>query len=162
MNDTLSPRISTLSDDDLIRLLTVDADQYRQEAIALARIEANRRNLAVDSSLLAAPAPRLSFVAATRAFGRRIPRSLIVAACLGSLPFALSALFFLFGAFASQPSLVALPFLPGLLLNGLFSGNFDSAFDSAGWAAATFLASWVFWTAACHFALRLLAALKRP
>lgn len=52
MNDTLVQRLQALTDVDLIRLLTLDADQYRQEALDIARAEAARRNLTVDAALL--------------------------------------------------------------------------------------------------------------
>lgn len=47
MNDTLGQRIGELPDDELLLLLTTDADKYRAEALELARAEAERRNLNV-------------------------------------------------------------------------------------------------------------------
>lgn len=47
MNDTLERRISELHDEDLLLLLTTDADQYRADALELARAEARRRHLEI-------------------------------------------------------------------------------------------------------------------
>jgi hypothetical protein len=49
MNDTLAQRIGELPDEELLLLLTTEADKYRAEALALARAEAERRNLDVDA-----------------------------------------------------------------------------------------------------------------
>jgi len=48
MTSTLEQRISALSDDELNRLLTVDADQYRPEALEFALAEAERRHLDIE------------------------------------------------------------------------------------------------------------------
>jgi hypothetical protein len=49
MNDTLEQRIGELPDEELLLLLTTDADKYRSEALELARAEAERRNLKVEA-----------------------------------------------------------------------------------------------------------------
>ncbi len=49
MSDTLEQRIGELPDEELLLLLTTDADKYRSEALELARVEAKRRNLNVDT-----------------------------------------------------------------------------------------------------------------
>jgi len=49
MNDTLEQRIGELPDEELLLLLTTDADKYRSEAIELARAEAERRHLDVEA-----------------------------------------------------------------------------------------------------------------
>src|SRR5262245_25433928 len=58
--DDLSQRIRTLSDEQIVRIISVDSAQYRQEAIDFAKAEAERRQLYIpdfdvsDSSALAA------------------------------------------------------------------------------------------------------------
>jgi len=72
MTETLGLRIVSLTDDELVRLLTVEADQYRDEALDLARAEAARRGLVIGD-----PAPEASSGGATigtalRAFGQGV------------------------------------------------------------------------------------------
>ncbi len=52
MTETLRLRIASLTDDELVRLLTVEADQYRDEALDIARTEAARRGVVIGD-----PAP---------------------------------------------------------------------------------------------------------
>ena len=74
MTDALSLRISSLTDGELVRLLTVDAAQYREEALDLARSEASRRGLVVGDAAVEAPAGSRPVGAAlgnaVRAFGQ--------------------------------------------------------------------------------------------
>lgn len=49
MNDTLEQRINALSDEELKRMLTIDADQYRPEALELGGAEARRRELEIEA-----------------------------------------------------------------------------------------------------------------
>jgi uncharacterized protein len=72
MSHTLEPRIVSLSDDELVRLLTVDAEQYRQEALDIARAEALRRNLALDAAVPGLAPSERSLGSAIRAFGQGV------------------------------------------------------------------------------------------
>ena len=47
MTETLGLRIVSLTDDELTRLLTVEAEQYRDKALDIARAEAERRGLVI-------------------------------------------------------------------------------------------------------------------
>ena len=72
MNDTLTSRITSLSDDELVRLLTTDRPQYRDEAIEIARAEAAKRHLVLSP---ASPAPdhgHATLGVALRAFGKGV------------------------------------------------------------------------------------------
>ncbi len=74
MTDALSLRISSLTDGELVRLLTVDAAPYREEAFDLARSEASRRGIVVGGAAVEAPAGSRPVGAAlgnaVRAFGQ--------------------------------------------------------------------------------------------
>ena len=161
MRDDLAQRIAALADADLIRLLTVDAGQYRPDAIALGQLEAARRNLSVDASLPPSPQPRLSFVASLRLSMRHIPRSVLLAACIGALPFAATALLYLFGAGHLADSLLLLASAPGMLLGGLLTDNVDAAFDTPLRYAFTLGSSWLFWAVLFRTARRIVAAVRR-
>ncbi|MHB8799390.1 MAG: zinc ribbon domain-containing protein [Thermoanaerobaculia bacterium] len=76
MTDTLSLRIASLGDEEIVRILTVDAEQYRPEALDVARAEATRRKLSLDAG---APAPEptdRSLGRAVRAFGQGVASQL--------------------------------------------------------------------------------------
>ena len=160
MRDALAQRIAALADTDLIRLLTVDAGQYRQDAIALGRLEAERRNLTVDARLLPSPQPRPSFFASLRRSIRSLPRSAVLAVCFGALPFAVAVLLYLFGSGQLADSLLLMASAPGLLLGGLPTGDFDGGFDTPIRCAATLVASWLFWAVLFRIACRLVAAVR--
>ncbi len=79
MTETLGLRIVSLTDDELIRLLTVEAEQYRDEALDLARAEATRRGLDIGDS---GPAPKLggaNIGTALRAFGQGVGQAVATA-----------------------------------------------------------------------------------
>ncbi len=69
MNDTLEQRIGELPDEELLLLLTTDADRYRSEALELARAEAKRRNLNGDALGLSENRKGSTLGEALRAFG---------------------------------------------------------------------------------------------
>ena len=161
MHAALKARIAALADTDLIRLLTVDVAQYRQDAIEFALLEARRRNLTVDPRVLPATQPRPDFVASLRMFVRRLPRAIVLSACLGLLPFAIAALLHFFKPGHSADTLLLAASAPGLLLNGLLTGNIDSAFDTPSQIVATVVASWLVWALAFHLARSLVAAVRR-
>jgi hypothetical protein len=51
---------------------------------------------------------------------------------------------------------------PGILVNGLVTDNFDSAFDSSVQTGITYLVSWVFWAALAYVVLRAAVWLRVP
>ena len=72
MTETLGLRIVSLTDAELVHLLTFEADQYRDEALDMARAEAARRGL-----LIGVPTPEASpggaiIGTALRAFGQGV------------------------------------------------------------------------------------------
>jgi len=72
MTETLGLRIVSLTDDELTRLLTVEAEQYREEALDIARAEAERRGLVIGAS---SPDPNpggANIGTALRAFGQGV------------------------------------------------------------------------------------------
>lgn len=68
MNDTLADRINALHDDELLRVVTVDADQYRPEALELALAEVERRKLRIPEELPAGTSDAAPVSEALRAF----------------------------------------------------------------------------------------------
>lgn len=72
MTKTLELRIASLADDELVRLLTVDADQYREEALDVAGAEASRRGLDLATARPAPGPSGASLGTALRAFGRGV------------------------------------------------------------------------------------------
>ena len=76
MTDTLSARIASLGDDDIVRILTVDAEQYRPEALDLARAEATRRGLTLDAGVSDSEPADRSLGGAVRAFGQGVASQL--------------------------------------------------------------------------------------
>ena len=72
MTETLDFRIASLADDELVRLLTVDAAQYREEALDIARAEASRRGLELATARPEAKPAGASLGTALRAFGRGV------------------------------------------------------------------------------------------
>ncbi len=72
MTDTLRSRIASLTDSELVRLLTVDADQYRDEALDIARVEAEQRGLAIGADRPEALAGGANLGTALRAFGQGV------------------------------------------------------------------------------------------
>lgn len=68
MTNTLEDRIASLSDEQLSRVLTIDAGQYREEALELARAEAGRRNLSPTSVVPDEESPASDLGGALRAF----------------------------------------------------------------------------------------------
>lgn len=51
-DESNQPRISEMSDVELVRLLTIEADRYPPEVLEAARAEAARRDLPVDPSFI--------------------------------------------------------------------------------------------------------------
>ena len=160
MRNELANRTAALADAHLIRLLTVDKGEYRQAATALAQHEADRRNLRVDATILPSPQPRPSFVASLRLSLRAIPRSVVLAASFGALPFAAVALLYLFRAGHLADRLLLTASAPGLLLGGLLTGNIDEGFDTPTRCVATLGLSWLFWSVLLRVACRLVSAVK--
>ena len=72
MTDTLGLRIVSLTDDELVRLLTVDAEQYRDETLDLARTEASRRGLVVGHQRPEARPVSAALGTALSAFGQGV------------------------------------------------------------------------------------------
>ena len=72
MTDALSVRIASLGDDDIVRVLPVDAEQYRPEALELARAEATRREPALDAGVPHSEPSERSLGRAVRAFGQAV------------------------------------------------------------------------------------------
>jgi hypothetical protein len=68
MTDTLERRIGELPDEELLRLLTTDEDQYRPEALQLARAEARRRRLEIEPPDLSEDRAGSNLGGALRAF----------------------------------------------------------------------------------------------
>ena len=79
MTETLGLRIVSLTDAELIRLLTVEAEQYRDEALDIARAEAARRGLVIGGS---SPDPNpggANIGTALRAFGKDVGQAVATA-----------------------------------------------------------------------------------
>lgn len=72
MTDTLSVRIASLGDDEIVRILTVEAEQYRPEALDLARAEATRRGLPLDVGAPGSEPSDRSLDRAALAFGEGV------------------------------------------------------------------------------------------
>ena len=72
MTDTLGLRIAALTDEELVRLLTVEADQYRDEALAIARAEAARRDLVIEATVAEVRPGGANIGTALRAFGQGV------------------------------------------------------------------------------------------
>ncbi|HNX49575.1 MAG TPA: hypothetical protein PLS53_07900 [Thermoanaerobaculaceae bacterium] len=72
MSETPGLRIVSLTDEELIRLLTVEADQYRDEVLDMARAEAARRGLIIGDERPEASPSGANIGTALRAFGQGV------------------------------------------------------------------------------------------
>ena len=79
MTETLRLRIESLTDDELVRLLTVEADQYREEALDIARAEAARRGVVIGDPAPVASPGGAHIGTALRAFGQGVGQAVATA-----------------------------------------------------------------------------------
>jgi hypothetical protein len=81
MTETLRLRIESLTDDALVRLLTVEADQYREEALDIARAEAAQGASSSETRPPVASPGGAHIGTALRAFGQGVATAFLPGQC---------------------------------------------------------------------------------